>query len=119
MEWTLGSGGSWDMLKMQPISDEALADLAQRYHYAGTPWNCRSMPLSDRDREYMYLLYSSMSGLVARMRRAELQAAELERKNERLRGYARHKYACEALKHSDYKCSCGLDRLLGQAREKG
>lgn len=76
--WTLGSGGSWDMLEVQPIPDAMLAELAQRYHYAGTPWNCRSMPLSDGDREYMYLLYSSMQGLVARMRLAEKKAAEAE-----------------------------------------
>lgn len=74
--WTLGSGGSWDMLQVQPIPDEMLAELAQRYHYSGTPWNCRSMPLSSGDREYMYLLYSSMQGLVARMRLAEQQASE-------------------------------------------
>lgn len=75
--WTLGSGGSWDMLEVQPIPDSMLAELAQRYHYAGTPWNCRSMPLSAGDREYMYLLYSSMQGLVARMRQAERQAADI------------------------------------------
>ncbi len=76
--WTFGSGGSWDMLEVQPIPDEMLAELAQRYHRGGTPWNCRSMPLSDSDREYMYLLYSSMQGLVARMRQAERRLAELE-----------------------------------------
>jgi len=76
--WTLGSGGSWDMLQVQPIPDAMLAELAQRYHYAGTPWNCRSMPLSDGDREYMYLLYSCMQGLVARMRLAEKAAARYE-----------------------------------------
>jgi len=75
--WTIGSGGSWDMLPVQPIPDAMLAELAQRYHYAGTPWNCRSMPLSDGDREYMYLLYSSMQGLVARMRAEEKKVAEL------------------------------------------
>jgi hypothetical protein len=69
--WTMKSGGSWDMLDVQPIPDEMLAELAQRYYSAGAPWNCRSMPLSDADREYMFLLYYSMQGLVARMRKAE------------------------------------------------
>jgi hypothetical protein len=76
--WTLGSGGSWDMQEVQPIPDAMLAELAERYYYAGTPWNCRSMPLSDSDREYMYLLYTSMQGLVARMRLAEKRAAEAD-----------------------------------------
>lgn len=76
--WTIASGGSWDMQKVEPIPDSMLAELAQRYHYSGTPWNCRSMPLSDGDREYMYLLYYSMQGLVSRMVRAELRVAELE-----------------------------------------
>lgn len=84
--WEIGSGGSWDMAKIQPITDEMLSELTQRFAYAGTPWNCRSMPLSDGDREYMYLLYFSMQGLVARMRKAEeaLAACEIERDN--LRG---------------------------------
>lgn len=73
--WTLGSGGSWDMTQIKPIPDDMLAELAERYQYAGTPWNCRSMPLSPSDREYMYLLYYSMQGLVARMRLAELDAS--------------------------------------------
>jgi len=73
--WTVKSGGSWDMLDVAPIPDAMLAELAQRYHYAGTPWNCRSMPLSAGDREYMYLLYFSMQGLVARMRALEKRLA--------------------------------------------
>lgn len=73
--WTVKSGGSWDMLDVQPIPDDMLAELAQRYHSAGAPWNCRSMPLSDADREYMFLLYYSMQGLVARMRQAEARVA--------------------------------------------
>ena len=72
--WTIGSGGSWDMLNVQPISDEMLAELAQRYQYSGTPWNCRSLPLSPNDREYMFLLYYSMQGLVARMRKSDALA---------------------------------------------
>jgi hypothetical protein len=76
--WTIGSGGSWDMQKVEPIPDSMLTELAQRYHTAGTPWNCRSLPLSAADREYMYLLYYSMQGLVSRMLRAERRVAELE-----------------------------------------
>ena len=83
--WTLGSGGSWDMQEVQPIPDAMLAELAQRYYYAGTPWNCRSMPLSAGDREYMYLLYYSMQGLVARMRLAEKRAADAEAELAKLR----------------------------------
>lgn len=75
--WTVKSGGSWDMLDVQPISDEMLAELAQRYYGAGAPWNCRSMPLSPSDREYMYLLYYSMQGLVSRMRKAEAINADM------------------------------------------
>lgn len=74
--WTYGSGGSWDMTQINPISDEMLAELAQFYHRQGTPWNCRSLPLSPSDREWMYLLYYSMQGLVARMRLAEKDAAQ-------------------------------------------
>lgn len=65
------------MLDVQPIPDEMLAELAQMYHYSGSPWNCKSMPLSDRDREYMYLLYYSMQGFVARLRQAERQSDDL------------------------------------------
>jgi hypothetical protein len=54
-----------------PITDEMLAELTQRFHYAGAPWNCRSMPLSPSDREYMFLLSFSMQGLVSRMRRSD------------------------------------------------
>jgi hypothetical protein len=75
--WTIGSGGSWDMLEVQPIPDAMLAELAQLYNSHGCPWNCRSMPLSASDREYMFLLYYSMQGLVARMRLAEKAAADL------------------------------------------
>jgi hypothetical protein len=83
--WTIKSGGSWDMLEVQPIPDSMLAELAERYYYAGTPWNCRSMPLSASDREYMYLLYYSMQGLVARMRQAEKKEAESADEITRLR----------------------------------
>lgn len=76
-KWEIGSGGSWDMAKVQPIPDKMLAELTQHFAYNGTPWNCRSMPLSPGEREYMYLLYYSMQGLVARMRAAERAAAEL------------------------------------------
>ena len=73
--WVMGPGGSFDMQKVKPIPDSMLTELAQRYNSHGCPWNCRSMPLSPGDREYMYLLYYSMQGLVARMRIAEKQAA--------------------------------------------
>ncbi len=76
--WTIGSGGSWDMMNVQPIPDSMLAELAKLYHSHGCPWNCRSLPLSPSDREYMYLLYFSMQGLVARMRLAEKKAAEVQ-----------------------------------------
>jgi len=75
--WTVKSGGSWDMLDVQPIPDAMLAELMQVYHRIGTPWNCRSLPLSPTDREHMFLLHYSMQGLVARMRRADAIAAEL------------------------------------------
>lgn len=75
--WTMGSGGSWDMLEVQPIPDAMMAELAQLQHYQGTPWNCRSMPLSERDREFMYLLHYSAMGLVARMRQGEKRVDEL------------------------------------------
>lgn len=76
--WVTGSGGSWDLQPVEPISDRMLSELAQSYSYTGTPWNCRSLPLSDRDREYMYLLYYSMQGLVARMRSAEREVESLK-----------------------------------------
>lgn len=76
--WTIESGGSWDMLEVQPIPDSMMAELAQRYHAHGCPWNARSLPLSPGDREYMYLLYYSMQGLVARVRAAERRVDELE-----------------------------------------
>lgn len=74
--WTLGSGGSFDMQDVKPIPDEMLVELARCENYMGAPWNCRSLPLSVSDREYMYLLYFSSKGLVARMRLAEKEAAE-------------------------------------------
>ncbi len=75
--WVIGPGGSWDMQDVKPIPDSMLAELAQLYNSHGCPWNCRSLPLSPSDREYMYLLYYSMQGLVARMRLAEKEAADL------------------------------------------
>lgn len=75
--WTIKSGGSWDMLDIQPIPDAMLAELMQVYHRIGTPWNCRSLPLSPTDREHMFLLHYSMQGLVSRMRRSDEIAAHL------------------------------------------
>lgn len=74
--WVMGPGGSFDMQDVQPIPDSMLIELAQLYNSHGCPWNCRSLPLSPSDREYMYLLYYSMQGLVARMRLAEKAAAD-------------------------------------------
>lgn len=76
--WTMGNGGSWDLTEPMPISDEMLAELAVLYRSMGCPWNCQTMPLSDKDREYMYLLYYSMQGMVARIRAADRRIAELE-----------------------------------------
>jgi hypothetical protein len=75
LPWTIKSGGSWDMLEVQPISDEMLSELARRYYSAGAPWNCRSTPLSDSDREYMFMLYYAFQGMVARLRVAEAELA--------------------------------------------
>lgn len=74
--WTVKSGGSWDMLDVVPIPDDMLAELAKLYSNHGCPWNCRSLPLSTSDREYMYLLYYSMQGLIARMRLGERMVDE-------------------------------------------
>lgn len=74
----MGPGGSFDMQEVQPIPDGMLAELQQAFFYSGTPWNCHSLPLTPSDREYMYLLYYSMQGLIARMRLAE-KAAEGKR----------------------------------------
>jgi hypothetical protein len=60
-----------------PITDEMLAELTQLFSYSGAPWNCRSLPLTPSDREYMYLLYCSMQGIVSRMRQSDAFAAEL------------------------------------------
>lgn len=76
-KWEIGSGKSWDMFDMAPIQDSMLSELAQRYYYGGTPWNCRSFPVTPGDREWMYLLYHSMEGLVARMRLGERVLGEV------------------------------------------
>lgn len=76
--WTIGNGGSLDRTEPTPIPDDMMAELAVLYHSMGCPWNCKSMPLSDQDREYMYLLYYSMQGMVARIRAADRRIAELE-----------------------------------------
>lgn len=76
--WTVGSGGSWDLKNVLPISDDSMYKLAQLYQYSGSPWNCRATPLSDSDREYMFCLYYSMQGLVARVRKAELDNDNLK-----------------------------------------
>jgi hypothetical protein len=83
--WVLGNGGSFDRTTIKPISDEMLAELAHWLHMGYTPWNGRSMPLSSRDRQFMYLLYFSVQGLVSRMRAAEkaaLPASQTDYPNE-------------------------------------
>jgi hypothetical protein len=72
--WTMGNGGSFDRTTIHPISDEMLAELAQWLYVGYTPWNARSMPLSAGDRQFMYMLYYSVQGLIARMRAAEKAA---------------------------------------------
>lgn len=66
-------GSSYDRTVNRPISDDLLAELAQWLRMGYTPWNGRSMPLSPGDRQFMYLLYFSVQGLIARMRAAEKQ----------------------------------------------
>lgn len=89
--WVIGH--SWDTYEVQPIPDCMLAELAQLYNYSGTPWNCRSLPLSPSDREFMYLLYYSMHGLIARFREAERRVDELEAENAELRRDAKRNEA--------------------------
>lgn len=69
--WEMGCGGSFDRTKINPISDAMMEELAQYLKNGYTPWNGRSMPLSGRDREYMFLLYYCAQGLVSRVRQAE------------------------------------------------
>ena len=67
--WTMGNGGSFDRTAIKPISDEMLEELAMWLRMGYTPWNgSRLMP---GDRQFMYLLYYSVQGLVSRMRIAE------------------------------------------------
>lgn len=68
-------GSSYDRTVNLPISDEMLEELALWLRMGYTPWNGRSMPLSPKDREFMFLLYYSVQGLVARVRAAEQDAA--------------------------------------------
>lgn len=70
-------GSSYDRIVNRPISDDMLAELAQWLRIGYTPWNGRSMPLSPGDRQFMCLLYFSVQGLIARMRLAEKDAADL------------------------------------------
>lgn len=74
--WTMGAGGSFDMQHVEPIPDKMLVELSRWLSMGYTPWNGRSMPLSDGDREFMYLLYFSAEGLIARMRQAEKLASD-------------------------------------------
>lgn len=76
--WVMGNGGSFDRTKIKPISDEMLLELALWLRLGYTPWNSRSMPLSAGDRQFMYLLYYSVQGLISRMRAAEKAAAKAQ-----------------------------------------
>lgn len=73
--WEMGCGGSFDRTTINPISDDMLAELSQWLRMGYTPWNGRSMPLSPGDRQFMYMLYFSVQGLIARVRVAEKAAA--------------------------------------------
>lgn len=70
-------GSSYDRTVNAPISDDMLAELAEWLKMGYTPWNGRSMPLSPGDRQFMYLLYYSVQGLIARVRPAE-KAAQVD-----------------------------------------
>lgn len=69
--WEMGCGGSFDRTIIKPISDDMLAELADWLRTGYTPWNGRSMPLSAGDRQYMFMLYFSVQGLIARVRASE------------------------------------------------
>jgi hypothetical protein len=69
--WEMGNGGSFDRQEVRPISDEMLGELAQWLRQGYTPWNGRSIPLNAGDRQFMFLLYFSVQGLIARVRAAE------------------------------------------------
>lgn len=69
--WVMGNGGSFDRQGIKPISDDLMAELAQWLRLGYTPWNGRTTPLSPGDRQFMYLLYYSVQGLVSRVRHAE------------------------------------------------
>lgn len=67
--WVLGNGGSFDRQGVKPISDDLMSELGQWLRMGYTPWNGRSV--SPSDRQFMYLLYYSVQGLVSRVRHAE------------------------------------------------
>jgi len=69
--WEMGNGGSFDRTVIKPISDDMLAELANWLRLGYTPWNGRSIPLNAGDRQFMYMLYFSVQGLIARVRAAE------------------------------------------------
>lgn len=73
--WIMGNGGSFDRTEIRPISDEMMLELAEWLKMGYTPWNGRSMPLSAGDRQFMFMLYYSVQGLVARVRAAEKELA--------------------------------------------
>jgi hypothetical protein len=73
--WVMGNGGSFDRTEIRPISDQMMAELAEWLKIGYTPWNGRSMPLSKGDRQFMFMLYFSVQGLVSRVRQAEKEAS--------------------------------------------
>lgn len=77
--WDIGNGGSFDRTRINPISDEMLEELALWLRLGYTPWNGTSVPLSDQDRQFMYLLYYSVQGLISRVRTAERECDKLRK----------------------------------------
>lgn len=69
--WIVDNGGSFDRTRIKPISDEMLEELALWLRLGYTPWNGQTLPLSDSDRQFMYLLYYSVQGLISRVRTVE------------------------------------------------
>ena len=42
----------------------------------------------------------------------EMMTNDMMQKYEKLKEYAQHKYNCDLLRHSEYKCDCGLEDIL-------
>lgn len=107
--WNIANGGSFDRTRIKPISDEMLEELAHWFRMGYTPWNGRHC--STADRQYMYLLYYSVQGLVSRVRTAEralqenLSAEEVDSivtalyENDRLDEWCGHDVSADALRN--------------------